>query len=71
MFVAEGVAVVLGTPVNARDDPLHIYTLVPPPPCADRFTVPPAQIGPSLAGAAVGAGVTVTVVVAIHPVDIA
>ena len=69
MPVVTGVAEGFGIALEDNPEPFHTYTLVPPAPCAERFTVPPAQIGPSFVGAAVGAGVTVTIVVVKHPVD--
>jgi len=43
--------------------PLHAYVEVLPPGFADNNTVPPIHIHPLLLGAAVGVGLTVTVVV--------
>lgn len=66
-----GVAVGFASEVDDKPGPLQVYTLVLPVPFADRFTVPPAHIGPSFVGDAVGAVVIVTTVVAVHPVPIA
>jgi hypothetical protein len=44
------------------EGPLHDHDVAPVE-LADRLTVPPTQIGPSLAGAAVGTLFTVTLVV--------
>ena len=63
MLVTVGVAVGFCAVVELRLLPLHTNDVAPPAELAVRFTVPPLQIGPSFEGAAVGVGLTVTVVV--------
>ena len=63
MLVTVGVAVGFCAVVELRLLPLHTNEVAPPAEFAVKLTVPPLQIGPSLDGAAVGVGLTVTVVV--------
>jgi hypothetical protein len=63
MLVTVGVAVGLATTAEDRLGPLHEYVFALPPGFAVSATVPPLHIGLLLAGAAVGVGLTVTVVV--------
>jgi len=68
MLAVTGVALGFAAVFDDKFEPLHKYTLAPPPPFAARFTVPPTHIGPSLAGDAVGVGAMVTTAVAKHVV---
>jgi len=63
VLVTVGVAVGFWSVVDDRFAPLQLYIVVPPDGTAVRFTVPPIHIGPLLLTAAVGIGLTVTVVV--------
>lgn len=62
-LVVVGVAVGFWAVADDRPAPLHVYTDAPLAGLAVRLTVPPAHIGPLLAGVAVGALFTVTEVV--------
>jgi hypothetical protein len=63
MLGTVGVAVGLAAVDEDRLGPLHAYVFALPPGLAVSTTVPPLHIGPLCVGAAVGVGLTVTVVV--------
>ena len=60
--LAVGVAVGFSLVDVKPPGPDQLYVLAPLPGFADKATVPPMQIGPSFVGAAVGVGLTDTVV---------